>query len=54
MVGICLALGPTYPWIDRGIEYPIILLLVALAIAGRGPGQWSLSAPGTRFLAAPE
>lgn len=39
MVGICLALGPTYPWIDRGIEYPIILGLIGLMIAARGPGS---------------
>lgn len=43
MVGICLVLGPTYPWIDRGIEYPLILGLVALAIAARGAGPLSLS-----------
>lgn len=42
MVGICLVLGPTYPWIDRGIEYPIILGLVALVIALRGGGRFSL------------
>jgi len=42
MVGICLALGPTYPWIDRGIEYPIILGLVGLAIAMRGGGRFAI------------
>lgn len=36
MVFICIALGPTYPWIDRGIEYPIMLGFVALLIAARG------------------
>jgi len=42
MAGICLALGPTYPWIDRGIEYPIILRLVGLAIAMRGGGRFAI------------
>lgn len=42
MVGICLALGPAYPWIDRGIEYPIILGLIGLAIAARGSGSFAL------------
>ena len=31
---ICIALAPTYPWIDRGIEYPLILGFIALAFAG--------------------
>lgn len=42
MAGICFALGPTYPWIDRGIEYPIILGVVALHIAMNGAVAWSL------------
>ncbi|WP_226583921.1 DoxX family protein [Acuticoccus sediminis] len=42
MAAICLAIGPTYPWIDRGIEYPIMLGFVALAIAIRGGGPYSL------------
>lgn len=42
MVAICLALGPTYPWIDRGIEYPIILGVVALHIAINGAVAWSI------------
>lgn len=42
MLAICYALGPTYPWIDRGIEYPIILGLVALAISIRGGGSASV------------
>lgn len=36
MAAICFALGPTYPWIDRGIEYPIILGLIALLISMNG------------------
>lgn len=42
MAVICLALGPTYPWIDRGIEYPLILGFVALWIALHGGGRWSV------------
>ncbi|RAH96102.1 DoxX family protein [Acuticoccus sediminis] len=42
MAAICLAIGPTYPWIDRDIEYPIMLGFVALAIAIRGGGPYSL------------
>jgi putative oxidoreductase len=50
MIGICVALGPTYPWIDRGIEYPIILGLVAGAIAARGSGPLALEASAKRLL----
>jgi putative oxidoreductase len=41
MAVICLALGPTWPWIDRGIEYPLMMGLLALFIsfAGGGPGS---------------
>ena len=42
MAFICLALGPTWPWIDRGIEYPFILGLLALFIALRGGGEISV------------
>lgn len=41
MAVICLALGPTYPWIDRGYEYPLLLGFVALAISMRGGGRYS-------------
>ncbi|RAI02135.1 DoxX family protein [Acuticoccus sediminis] len=41
MAAICVAIGPTYPWIDRGIEYPLMLGFVALAIAMRGGGKYS-------------
>lgn len=51
MIGICAALGPTYPWIDRGIEYPIILGLIGLAIAARGAGPFTLVTPLRRRLA---
>lgn len=42
MIGICFALGPTYPWIDRGIEYPIILGLIGSWLIVRGGGRFSL------------
>lgn len=42
MVGISLALGPTWPWIDRGIEYPVLMLFLALYMVFRGGGPWSL------------
>ena len=42
MLAICVALGPTYPWIDRGIEYPIVLGFVALLISFYGGGPWSI------------
>jgi putative oxidoreductase len=42
MAAICFALGPTYPWIDRGIEYPIILGLIALLISMNGAVAWSV------------
>jgi putative oxidoreductase len=42
MAVICAALWPTYPWIDRGIEYPIVLGFVGLLIAMHGGGRWSV------------
>jgi putative oxidoreductase len=42
MAAICFALGPTYPWIDHGIEYPIILGLIALLISMNGAVAWSV------------
>lgn len=42
MAGISLALGPTWPWIDRGIEYPVLMLFLALFMAFKGGGPWSL------------
>ena len=52
MVGICVALGPTYPWIDRGIEYPILLGLVGLVIAARGGGQLTIGRLFDRSIAS--
>jgi putative oxidoreductase len=42
MAAICVALSPTYPWIDRGIEYPIVLGLVALLVSLNGAVAWSI------------
>lgn len=42
MLFISVALGPTYPWIDRGIEYPLILGFIALTISVHGGGPYSL------------
>ncbi|MEA5672378.1 DoxX family protein [Pseudomonas sp. MH2] len=42
MVGISYALGPTWPWVDRGIEYPVILGSLALYVAIRGGGRFAL------------
>jgi putative oxidoreductase len=42
MLFISVALGPTYPWIDRGIEYPLMLGFVALLISVHGGGRYSI------------
>ncbi|MBF6617885.1 MAG: DoxX family protein [Candidimonas sp.] len=42
MVAISYALGPTWPWIDRGIEYPVLMGFLALYIAVRGAGHFSV------------
>ena len=42
MAGICYVLGPTWPWIDRGIEFPFLMGCLALYIAVRGSGQFAL------------
>ena len=42
MLAICVALGPNWPWIDRGIEYPFLMLFLALSMAFKGGGRWSL------------
>lgn len=44
MLVICWLLAPTFPWIDRGYEYPLMLALMALLIAVRGGGAVSLDA----------
>lgn len=42
MLFIIVALGPTYPWIDRGIEYPLMLGFIALLISIHGGGPYSI------------
>lgn len=42
MIGISYALGPTWPWIDRGIEYPVLMFFLAAYMAAHGGGRWSL------------
>lgn len=42
MIGISYALGPTWPWIDRGIEFPVLMGFLALYISVRGSGQFSI------------
>jgi len=42
MAGICFALGPTWPWIDRGIEFPFLMTFLALFMAFKGGGRWSI------------
>lgn len=42
MVGISYALGPTWPWIDRGIEYPVLMACLAAYIAVRGGGAYAV------------
>jgi putative oxidoreductase len=42
MLFISIALGPTWPWIDRGIEYPVMLGFAALLIAMQGGGPLSI------------
>lgn len=42
MIAISYAMGPTWPWIDRGIEYPVLLGLVAFYLMLRGGGRYAL------------
>ncbi|NLS01549.1 DoxX family protein [Rhizobium sp. P38BS-XIX] len=44
MAFISIAMGPTWPWIDRGIEYPVMLGFMALLISIHGGGPVSLDA----------
>lgn len=39
---ISVALGPTYSWVDRGMEYPLMLGFVALLISIHGGGVYSI------------
>ncbi|NNJ15817.1 DoxX family protein [Pseudomonas putida CSV86] len=42
MAAIAYILGPNWPWIDRGIEYPVLMLVLFLYIVFRGGGRYSL------------
>lgn len=42
MLAICIALGPTWAWIDRGIEFPFLMALLSLWFAAEGGGRWGL------------
>ncbi|GAB7535199.1 DoxX family protein [Burkholderia sp. 22PA0099] len=42
MIGICFSLGPTWPWLDRGIEYPVLMGMLALYVASHGGGPYSV------------
>ncbi len=44
MLVICYVMGPTFPWIDRGFEYPLMLFFIALCLLARGGGRLSLDA----------
>ena len=44
MLVISWLLAPTFPWIDRGFEYPLMLVFVVLLIAARGGAPVSLDA----------
>ncbi|ANN71288.1 DoxX family protein [Bordetella bronchialis] len=42
MVAISYALGPTWPWIDRGIEFPVLMGFLALYMTARGGGAYAV------------
>jgi putative oxidoreductase len=42
MAMICLVFWPTWAWLDRGMEYAFFMGLVALQIAMRGGGYYSI------------
>jgi putative oxidoreductase len=44
MLVISGILAPTFPWIDRGFEYPLMLAFVALCLVARGSGGCSVDA----------
>ncbi|WP_020400377.1 DoxX family protein [Kordiimonas gwangyangensis] len=41
VIGIAYALGPVWPWIDRGIEYPVMLAFTAIYMLATGGGRYS-------------
>ncbi|KAA6123175.1 DoxX family protein [Cupriavidus cauae] len=44
MIAICYIHRQHFAWIDRGMEYLLVLLAVVLLIAARGGGAWSVDA----------
>lgn len=42
MAAICYILGPKLPWIDRGMEFPLLMAFVAFYLSIRGGGRGSL------------
>ena len=44
MLVICYVMGPTFPWIDRGFEYPLMLFFIALCLLAHGGGRLSADA----------
>jgi len=50
MLTISWLLGPTWPWIDRGIEYPVLMALLSFYIMFRGAGRYSLDHTAGREL----
>jgi putative oxidoreductase len=44
MTAISVALGPTWPWLDRGIEFPVLMGVLALYIVARGGGRHAVDA----------
>ena len=42
MLVISWLLAPTFPWIDRGFEYPLLMCVVCICLALRGGGRASV------------
>jgi putative oxidoreductase len=42
MAMICIILSPNWVWLDRGMEYALLMGFVALHISFRGGGQFSI------------
>jgi putative oxidoreductase len=42
MALIIYILSPTWAWIDRGIEYPVLMMVLSLYIVCKGAGHYSL------------
>jgi putative oxidoreductase len=50
MIAISYAMGPTWAWIDRGIEYPVLMGFLATYMFARGSGAFGVDAYlGRRF-----